>query len=239
MRQFIKQIILLGGYIFHYNKKSKVIYYHDIGLNFTSMGTPWKLFEKHMNLVRKCGYTIVDNITERDRQIQVCFDDGWSGIYEMRHKIVEMNIHPTIFIAVDLIGTEGHLTKEQILEMQSIGFIFECHTWSHQDLTLLPDSLLNQEIVASKLEISNLLGKEVDSICFPKGRYSNKIVAISKNAGYKKIYLSLHGSYYKLEKDTLICRLLCQSVNERNFKYMINGESKFFFNRTINQHKLL
>lgn len=239
MKQFIKKIILFIGYILNYNKKSKVIYYHDIGMRFTNMGTSWDLFKKHMDLVCESGYSIVDNISKRDRQIQVCFDDGWAGIYDVRHEIIEMNIHPTIFIAVDLIGTDGFLTKEQILEMQAMGFIFECHTWSHQDLTLLPDAVLNKEIVESKCEISKLLKKEVDSICFPKGRYSDRIVDISKNAGYKKIYLSLHGSYYKLEKEALICRLLCQSLNEKDFKYIINGESSFYFNRTIEKHKML
>lgn len=201
------------------------------------MGTDLETIKRHLAMVKRYGYQIVNDITKREGQVMVCFDDGWAGLYEAKDFFVENKVYPTVFVAVDLIGKPGYLSLQQIRELQSEGFLFEGHTWSHKDLTTFDDEALRHEIIDSKEELSRLLGKNIDALCFPRGRFSDKVYQLSVEAGYKKLYSSITGGYYDLLKSkNLICRNLVQSVTDWEFRYILNATSRFFIRRTIKQH---
>ena len=235
-KTIIKSVILYGGYLFHRNRNSKVIYYHDIGVKYTNMGTSIELIQRHINQIRKCGFEIVKSINSRDNQIMICFDDGWSGLYDYKDFFLKEGIFPTIFVAVDLIGTEYHMTIEQIKELSSLGFLFQTHSWSHEDLTTFDSIQLKHELVDSKAKLENMLSMRFDAICFPKGRFSSEVVKESLNAGYKLLYSSISGAYYDRFNDSIICRNLVQDLSPRGLKYLIKGRSWFLTYRNIKQH---
>lgn len=224
MKNEIKSLILFAGYILHHNHNSKVIYYHDISKTYTSMGTPLELFKKHIDCVQGNGFKIIPTITENKGQIQICFDDGWKGIYEVRNFFIENNIRPTIFLAVNLVGADGHLTWNEILELQKQGFIFESHTMSHKELTLFDVKELKWELAESKKILEEKLQKTVTAICFPCGCFSNTIIEECEHAGYVTLYSSVPGSCDK-EIKGLIRRNLVQSVTEKELLWIIKGDS--------------
>lgn len=236
MRLLLRSIISLLGFIFHHNHDSKVVYYHDVSTQFTDMGTDYSLMRKHFEIIKECGYRIVPDIKEKQNEIMICFDDGWAGIYDYKDKFVKQGIYPTIFIAVDLVGKEGYLTVEQIKELYSIGFHFQAHTWSHQDLTSFDDKGLDHELLDSKLELEKVLGHSFEAICFPMGRFSNRVKEKSLAAGYEKLFSSLPGGYYDMEPDKMICRNCAQNASPREFKWMLNGTSIFFRRKLYGQH---
>ena len=57
IKTIIKRALYFGGYMFHHNHKSKIVYYHDIGSAYTNMGTDISLFEKHIKMIMDCGFT--------------------------------------------------------------------------------------------------------------------------------------------------------------------------------------
>ena len=79
---------MLWSSIVHHNKKSKILYYHDIytAHNYKAldadinMGTPLSLFEKHINVIKREGFEIVNRITEKNGQVAIMFDDGFQII---------------------------------------------------------------------------------------------------------------------------------------------------------------
>ena len=236
-KTFLKRIILQEGYLLHRNRDSKIIYYHDVGHRYTDMGTEMKLIRQHFEVVRSQGFVFVDEIAQNKNQIMVCFDDGWAGLYEAKDFFIKERVFPTVFIAVDLIGKPGYLTLTQILELQDIGFHFEGHTWSHEDLTTFDDAGLIHELRDSREELSRLLKKEVKALCFPKGRFSDKVCKIADDSGYEKLYSSISGGYYDLiESKRLICRNLVQTLNPWEFKRRIMSTSELLVRRNIQQH---
>ena len=236
MRLLLRKLILFLGFLFHHNHRSKVFYYHDVSKCFTDMGTDLDLMQKHFEAIQQCGYKIVPTISEAKYQVMICFDDGWAGIYDVKDEFVNLKIFPTIFIAVDLIGKDGYLTIEQIKELKSLGFLFMAHTWSHQDLTTFNDKGLEHELLDSKLELEKVFGHSFDDICFPMGRFSNKVKEKSLAAGYKKLFSSLPGGYFDLELDNLICRNCAQNASPREFNWMLNGTSWIFMRKLYKQH---
>ena len=237
IKTLLKRIILQVAYFLHRNHDSKIIYYHDVSCDYTDMGTDLELIKQHFNIVRKSGFEFVDEISKRENQIMVCFDDGWAGIYAAKNYFIQERVSPTIFIAVNLIGKPGYLTLKQILELQDLGFHFEGHSWSHEDLTTFDNEGLIHELRDSKEELSRLIKKEVKALCFPKGRFSDQVCKIAVDSGYEKLYSSINGGYYDLiESKSLICRNLVQGLNTLDFKHRILSTSNFLVSRAIKQH---
>ena len=225
IRQIIKLSILGLGALLYRNKKSKLLYYHDIhgDRQYTPMGTPLDVFKSHIEAIRKEGYQIVPRIKSNEGEVAILFDDGFRGIYDVRQVFYDEGICPTVFLAVELIGKEGYLTKEEILELQEHGFIFECHSWSHQDLTTFSDEELLRELKDSKDYLSELLGKVVTEICLPIGYFSDHLLEQIKKYDYKEVYSSVPGDYNDLVNGMMRPRHLLQYASPCEVRYILRG----------------
>lgn len=237
MKYFFKYIIYLLSFYFSSNRKSKIIYYHDITKKYTDMGTDFNLFRKHIKIIREEGYSIVPEINNDVNQIMICFDDGWAGIYDTKNFFLKNNIQPTVFLAVDLIGKDGYLSLSQIIELRELGFHFESHAWSHFNLSTFSVQGLKRELFDSKIELSRLLNQEISSLCFPQGYFSKMVIKLSTEYGYNKLYSSIPGAYSDLiDSHNVICRNLVQFVSPRLFKLIIKTTPVFFKKRSYRLH---
>ena len=97
------------------------------------------------------------------------------------------------------------------------------HTHRHIILNRVANSEIEIELLESKAILEGILGKEVDSICFPEGKFSKKIVKIAKELGYKKQYCSIPGFYFDEFLPNVQKRSLVQFVGEREFKAILKG----------------
>lgn len=235
IRSFVKRFFLLFPTIIKRNHNSKVLFYHDLGLNKTDMGTSVELFRSHIEAIKRSGYSIVDSICNREGEVMICFDDGWEGIFDNRKVLEEMNLHPTVFLVTSFIGTNGYLSREEISILRAQGVIFQSHTCSHKELSSLNLQELNDELRSSKEYLEDLLGESVDSICFPRGRFSNQVISSCLHYGYTKLYSSLHGSYYDRVDSNIICRKLVQSYTPKEVEYVLNGDSSFLYHKAVSQ----
>lgn len=224
------------GFLLHRNNRSKVLFYHDVGLVYTDMGTPLDIIKKHIDEIEKQQFQIVEQISKPDYQIMICFDDGWKGIYDAKEFFIEKKIFPTIFIAVDLIGSDGHLTVEQITEMKNLGFVFQAHSWSHKDLTTFNQNNLKHELVDSKRQLEKTIGKQMNALCFPEGRFSDLVTEEAVQAGYKELYSSISGAFFDRSREGYICRNLVQDLSSQEVKYVIKGHSNYMAKRNFKQH---
>jgi len=76
------------------------------------------------------------------------------------------------------------LNINEIVEMKDY-FDFQSHTIFHPALPQCSNELSFQEISDSKKELESLLNKEVNSIAFPFGLYSEREIKNVKNVGYE------------------------------------------------------
>lgn len=235
MKSILKKILFFLAYVLHPNKNSKVVYYHDVSKKYTDMGTDINLIKRHLNVIQKSGFDIVPSINAKQSQVMICFDDGWAGLYDYKDFFVQQNIKPTVFIAVDLIGKRGYLTIEQIKDLLSVGFRFEGHTWSHEDLTFYTEKELEHQLKDSKQFLEQEFNLPFDAICYPKGRFSNKIVELCNRYGYTKQFTSIPGGYYDMVSKGYICRNCAQFSTPRELKWMLMGTSYIFRKKLIRQ----
>ena len=128
------------------------------------------------------------------------------------------------------------MTLDEILDLHNQGFNFQSHTWSHTGLPDHSQDELIHELKDSKNWIEEHLNKQVDSLCFPQGRFTMTVIDECKKAGYKKIYSSLNGSYDTMAKWGIICRNLLQGVTLFQLGLILNGDSCIYRKRLLKLH---
>jgi len=68
----------------------------------------------------------------------------------------------------------------EISRLQEIG----CHTLNHIYLNCLNDKDAEYEITECKVQMEEIIGKQVDAFCFPGGKFSERDLMNVKKAGY-------------------------------------------------------
>jgi len=225
LSSFIRISIIRFASLFYTSKKSKVIFYHDIhdGTQYTAMSTPIELFIRHIQIIRENGHEIVSEITENNGQIEICFDDGFSGLYDNIELIKKLNVPIHLFVISSFLDKENYINTEELIALNNLSQItISSHTHTHRVLNLISEKNIIKEFEKSKNTLEELLKTEVKSICFPEGKFSGKVIELANKSAYKKQYSSIPGFYF--EKDSsVIHRSLVQFSGEEEFKSILKG----------------
>ena len=197
--------------LFCFSKKSKVIFYHDIHSSnkYTDMSTSLDLFKKHINIIKDSGYEIVSEITKEYGQIEICFDDGFLGLYENIEFFKQENIFVHLFVVSSFLELDGRINLNQLLELNNLDIItISSHTHTHKILTDIEKDEIERELQESKINLERLLNTPIHAICFPEGKFNNEIIHIAEEVGYKKQYSSFQGFFFNKFKPKLVRRSL-------------------------------
>lgn len=81
------------------------------------------------------------------------------------------------------LGCDFVLSWDEVREMSSNGITFGAHTVNHPILTNVPLQRAKWEIVQSKKDIEEKLGKEVTAFSYPNGDFSAEIVKLVQENG--------------------------------------------------------
>ena len=225
-------LLHLGAYIYS-NRESKILFYHDIydDTSFTDMSTPLELFKKHIKTIRENSFLIVSEITEKENQVKLQFDDGFCGIYDCIEYLVEENIPVEIFIITSFIGKRNYLNRKQIIKLLKTNLVkISSHTHSHKELDKLSYEQLDTELSVSKQLLENLTEKPVSSICYPIGKFSNQVIRSCNNMQYTFQYSSIPGSYFDNPFSNVYRRNLVQFASPKEIFLVLKG-ANFIFNK--------
>lgn len=239
MKQYLKTLLFLISAILHFNRNSKILYLHDIhvgkGYAFSDCSMQINLFLRIISLIRKCGFEIVEEITRPKRQIQICFDDGYRGIWDAKEFLAQEKIYPTVFLAPNLLDTTNYLTRSEVLSLAKMGVRFQSHTMNHLSLTDLNDEELCYELAESKRQLSLLLETEITGICLPRGYFNQQVVDTSSKI-YTTIYSSIPGSFHDRSHSGMICRNIIQDQTITQTILTLFGGQQLLRQRIIRQH---
>ena len=138
-----------------------------------------------------------------EKRVVITFDDGYESVYKFAFPILQKyGFVASVFIITGYVGkfndwdvTWGkrfrHLSWEQIEELAKHGFSFGSHTVSHPDLTKLDKKSLQFELSYSKKTLEDKIGKRVDFLSYPFGRYDFSVQRIAQETGYQRAF-SIH-----------------------------------------------
>ena len=186
-----------------------IIMYHRIDdkSKVSSLSVCPENFHRQIEFLKIHNYNVVkleelpDLMKKRKlprRTIAITFDDGYENNYTCAYPVLkEFGIPATIFIVPALVGTEGYLTWDQIVEMSESGVIsIGSHTMTHAWLSDLPEQKLDIEIFDSKRAIEGHLRKKVHSFSYPLGGFNSHVRDKVIKAGYRIAVATNPGKKY-------------------------------------------
>jgi peptidoglycan/xylan/chitin deacetylase (PgdA/CDA1 family) len=128
------------------------------------------------------------------RYATITFDDGDITNYTYAYPVLkESGLKAYFFILVSKVATEGYMNWQQIKELRDAGMTIGSHGMMHRILTLLNEKELDYEIKDSKKILEDNLGQAVEYFSIPRGFYNHKVIAKTKEAGYKIVFTSNPG----------------------------------------------
>jgi peptidoglycan/xylan/chitin deacetylase (PgdA/CDA1 family) len=132
--------------------------------------------------------------------VALTFDDGFAALHEhVLPVLTRLNLPATVFLVaetltpagrpVDWVRTPGTaplatLTREQVLEMQDAGVDFQSHSWAHHDLVDLSYEECVRDLRESREFLSELLGRPVTLLAYPRGLHDADVRKAAAAAGY-------------------------------------------------------
>ena len=111
-------------------------------------------------------------------------DDAASGL-EVAELLVAKGLPATFYVPTGRLGESSLLSGSNLRTLSAAGFEIGAHTVSHRILTSLQGSELTREVADCKPRLEDILGREVSTFCYPKGRFNANVVNEVKRAGYR------------------------------------------------------
>jgi peptidoglycan/xylan/chitin deacetylase (PgdA/CDA1 family) len=139
------------------------------------------------------------------KRVAVTFDDAYRSVLELGEPILTRLGWPaTVYVPTDFAGTERPmswpgidqwvggefdrelvpLSWEELDGLAARGWEIGSHTCSHPRLTQLDDAALEHELIRSKQECEDHLGRACASIAYPYGDHDERVVEVARRAGY-------------------------------------------------------
>jgi peptidoglycan/xylan/chitin deacetylase (PgdA/CDA1 family) len=183
-----------------------VLTYHHFGKDCTSpYCMPEAVFAQQMRYLKTKGYRVITLGTLFSflryrraipkKSVVLAIDDGNKSAYTIAYPMLrKYGYTATLFIYTDFVGVStGAITWEQLREMKAAGFEIGSHTKSHSDLTKQREGesyneyqeRIKDELLGSKRLLDEKLGQNTIYLAFPYGRYNERVLAVSEQAGYK------------------------------------------------------
>jgi peptidoglycan/xylan/chitin deacetylase (PgdA/CDA1 family) len=128
------------------------------------------------------------------------FDDGFAALHEyVLPVLTQRKLPATVFLVAQTLTPEGRpvdwvdtpgteplttLTLDQVREMQDAGVDFQSHSWAHHDLRQLTWDECVRDLRDSREFLSDLLGRAVTLLCYPRGLHDAGVRKAAEVAGY-------------------------------------------------------
>jgi len=209
-----------------------IVMYHKIdGNSATSrLSVSPESFRTQMGFLKTHKYNVVklEDLAGMVREnklpsktIAITFDDGYEDNYLKAYPVLkEFNLPATIFIIPAMIGNDGYLTWDQVIEMSESGVItIGSHSLSHPWLTGQADQVLDSEIMGSKRAIKSHTRKDVYAFSYPLGVFNKNVREKVIKAGYKIAVATNPGKKYPKHDLFAMKRLRISSTSDNLFVF--------------------
>lgn len=122
--------------------------------------------------------------------LYLTFDNGYENGFtaNILDTLKSKNVPATFFVTGQYVTEQAELMKRMVQE----GHIIGNHSWSHPDMTTMPDEKIIAELARIKQEVAKITGqKEMNYLRPPRGIFNERVLKVSKEAGYTNVFWSL------------------------------------------------
>jgi peptidoglycan/xylan/chitin deacetylase (PgdA/CDA1 family) len=197
-----------------------ILTYHQIELAppppaaFRSLYVAPDSFARQMRWLKRLGYR---GVSMRDlmpylrgekvgKVVGLTFDDGYcNNLHYALPVLQDCGFTATCYVISQLLGKTNVwdlangvkqadlMSASQIKLWSQGGMEIGAHTQTHCQLTTLSDEHALREISASKEELADRIGREIEHFCYPYGLYEARHSAMAQSAGYQSATTTRRG----------------------------------------------
>ncbi len=199
IKKLFYKICILSKRIFR-KRRSFVLMYHSFKREDIFFNVKESDFKKQINFLMEKGYKFVsveellNNVKNKKDvygYIAMTFDDGHVDFVDIALPILEQkNIPASLFwptgIPNDMLPVSSGkfcsiLNTDQIRKISDSPILeFGSHGVSHKEFTKIKLSEAEEEIMDSKNTLSDITGRKIKYLAFPRGKYNKEILDLSK-----------------------------------------------------------
>ena len=116
--------------------------------------------------------------------VTTSWDDGDPLDLRIAEMLQQRNLWGSFYIPI--LGYDGRPTMgpDSLRVLAAQGYELGAHGVSHHTLPKFRAKELTREVRMCKTHLQDILGEEVQMFCYPKGRYSARVIREVKKAGY-------------------------------------------------------
>jgi len=174
---------------------SLYITFHGIGEPAVSIGKD----EARYFVSEKVYKEIISSLTEIENacgiSIHVTFDDG--NISDLRSglpALVDAGRTAAFFVLAGRIGETGYLGEDDIRTLHEAGMTIGSHGHDHVDWRALDEAGREREFVEARDRIAQVIGRPVEDVALPFGRFDRNVLSHLKALGYRRVFTSARGT---------------------------------------------
>jgi len=117
--------------------------------------------------------------------VTTSWDDGDCWNLKLAELLAKRGLPATFYVPTGALGQGSTMTPQQLRGLANAGFEIGAHTVSHPVLSDLTGVALAHEVTECKQVLQDILGCEVPSFAYPKGRGNAEVVRRLQEAGYR------------------------------------------------------
>ena len=117
--------------------------------------------------------------------VTTSWDDGHHDDLKVAELLAARKLRGTFYVTSGGLGESSRLAADEVRGLAAAGFEIGGHTVSHPVLTEIGQHSLRQEVVDCKAELEAILGSELASFAYPKGKFNAAVVREVKRAGFR------------------------------------------------------
>jgi peptidoglycan/xylan/chitin deacetylase (PgdA/CDA1 family) len=118
------------------------------------------------------------------------FDDGHSSDLIAAATMKLHEYRGIFYVPWEHIGRNGFLNTADLIALSAEKFVIASHGLTHSPLTQKSEQGLREELVESKQRLEDLIGRSIEDLAVPFGRYNRQVITAAKAAGYRRIMTS-------------------------------------------------
>ena len=188
--------------------EAKVFVYHRFGdLNYPSTNIPLSRFREHLEILREENFAVLTlgEVVDRllngtplpERCAVLTVDDAYRSFLTGAFPLLrEFGVSATLFVSTDTVGGNDYLDWSELQTLQSMGIEIGNHSSSHSYLVNHKNSesrtewrdRVRDDIERAQKLITHHLGETPELFAYPYGEYSNDLISIVKQLGFKAAF---------------------------------------------------
>lgn len=118
--------------------------------------------------------------------VTTSWDDGHCNDLKVAELLSLRKLPGTFYVTSGSLGNSSKMSATNLCELSNAGFEVGAHTVTHPVLTDVDPITLSREVTDCKDSLEAILGREVSSFAYPKGRFNAEVVTEVKKAGFRR-----------------------------------------------------